>query len=145
MTCADATPLMVSKSSLILRSAKLRISFNSPEPESATRMMGSSDGSKRSTMGDSASVGSTRRSSFSRTSIDKRSMSESQSNSSVTSDTPGRDTEWIDFKPRNTPTASSTGRVTRFSTSCGAVSGKSVWTVIEGYEMSGKSSSGSRL
>ena len=59
-------------------------------------------------------------------------MSAPQSNSSVTSETPGRETEWTVRSPRSTPTASSTGRVTRFSTSAGAVSGKSVWTVSDG-------------
>jgi len=54
-------------------------------------------------------------------------MSLPQLNSRVTSDRPERLTEWMVSRPRNTPTASSMGRVTRFSTSWGAVSGNSVW------------------
>ncbi len=59
-------------------------------------------------------------------------MSLPQANSSVTSEIPARLTEWIVSSPRRTPTASSMGRVTRFSTSCGAVSGNSVWTTRDG-------------
>ena len=59
-------------------------------------------------------------------------MSLPQSNSRVTSLIPARLTEWMVVRPRNTPTTSSTGRVTRFSTSCGAVSGNSVWTTSDG-------------
>jgi len=129
---AAATPLTVSKSCLSWRSASRRCEVRSPGPVSASRTTGSSAGSKRSTTGSSASSGSSRRSSFSRTSMASWSMSASHSNSRITSDCPGRDTEWMDCRPRSTPTASSTGRVTRFSTSCGAVSGKSVCTVIDG-------------
>ncbi len=94
--------------------------------------MGSRLGSKRSTTGSVASSGRISRSSFSRTSMDSRSMSAPHSNSRVTSLMPARDTECTVCSPRSTPTASSTGRVTRFSTSWGAVSGNSVCTVIEG-------------
>ena len=59
-------------------------------------------------------------------------MSAPHSNSSVTSETPGRETEWIARSPFSTPTVSSIGRVIRFSTSAGAVSGNSVWTVRVG-------------
>ena len=68
-------------------------------------------------------------------------MSDPQSNSSVTSEMLARETECMVSRPRSTPTTSSTGRVMSVSTSWGAVSGKSVWTVREGYAMSGKSSS----
>ena len=67
-------------------------------------------------------------------------MSEPHSNSSVTSLRPGRETLRTVLRPRSTPTASSTGRDTSVSISCGAVSGKSVWTVIDGCVMSGNSS-----
>ncbi len=59
-------------------------------------------------------------------------MSVFQSKFRVTSLTPARLTEWTSRRPRRTPTASSTGRVMRASTSSGAVSGKSVWMVMLG-------------
>ncbi len=43
-----------------------------------------------------------------------------QANSSVTCERPGFETELIRWTPATTPTASSTGRVTRDSTSAGA-------------------------
>ncbi len=59
-------------------------------------------------------------------------MSVPQRNSSVTSDWPARDTERTSRTLRMMLTASSTGRVTRFSTSSGAAPGNSVRTVIVG-------------
>ncbi len=56
-------------------------------------------------------------------------MSVPQPNSRVICEIPDWLTEWTLRSPGTTPTASSSGRVTRFSTSTGAVFGKSVWTV----------------
>ncbi len=46
-----------------------------------------------------------------------------QVNSRMISDIPGLDTERTERSPLMTPTASSSGRVTKFSTSAGAASG----------------------
>jgi hypothetical protein len=59
-------------------------------------------------------------------------MSVPQSNCRVTWDRPAWLTECTRRSPGTTPTASSIGRVTRFSTSTGAVPGKSVWRVSVG-------------
>ena len=59
-------------------------------------------------------------------------MSVPQTNSSVTSDWPERDTERTWRTLRMMPTASSTGRVISFSISSGAAPGSSVRTVSVG-------------
>ena len=107
-------------------------------------MTGSLDGSKRSSSGRFASSGSSSRSSFSRTSIPARSMSVPQTNSRITSDCPDRETERTWRTLRMIPTASSTGRVIRFSISSGAAPVSSVRTVSVGYERSGRRLSLSR-
>ena len=69
----------------------------------------------------------------------------SQVNSSTTSEMPARLTEEIRRRPPTTPSASSTGRETSFSTSSGAAPGYSVRTVSVGYDISGIRVTGSRL
>ncbi|MBK7703731.1 MAG: hypothetical protein IPI34_13030 [bacterium] len=59
-------------------------------------------------------------------------MSVPQPNSSVICDSPLWLMEWTRRRPGTTPTASSSGRVTRFSTSAGAVLGNSVCSVTLG-------------
>ena len=61
-----------------------------------------------------------------------KSIGSSHSNSSTTSDKPGRDVERMSRTPGITPTASSIGRVTNCSTETGAASSYSVWIVNEG-------------
>ncbi len=95
-------------------------------------MIGSVDGLKRSSTGGSTSSGRLRFSSFSRTSRLAWSMSVPQANSSTTSLWPGREIECSLRRPLTTPTASSTGSVTRFSISEGAAPVYSVRTVRVG-------------
>ncbi len=71
-------------------------------------------------------------SSFSRTSTPAISMSVPHRNSSVTSDCPERDTERTSRTLRITPTVSSIGFVSRFSTSTGAAPVNSVRIVRVG-------------
>ena len=92
-------------------------------------MIGSLAGSKRSSTGFVDSRGRATRSSFWRTSSAAKSMLRPQSNSSVTCDRPGRETEVRRWTPATTPTASSTGRVSSDSTSAGAAPGKRLSTV----------------
>ena len=54
------------------------------------------------------------------------------SNSRITSETPGREIELVRTTPETTPTASSTGLETRYSTSPGAEPGYSVRMVRVG-------------
>lgn len=101
-------------------------------PASTMRMTGSVDGSKRRITGFSASSGSRSTSSLSRTSMLAISMFVPQANSSSTSLWPVRDTERSRRRPLTTPTASSTGSVSRFSISLGAAPVYSVRTVSVG-------------
>ena len=83
-------------------------------------MIGSVDGLKRSSSGFFASSGSCTVSSLSRTSRLAMSMSVPHANSSTTSDWPVREIECTLRTFLTTPTASSTGWLTRFSISSGA-------------------------
>ena len=120
-TTAAATPSMRSKARLRSSSAMNRSCARSSEPCRPTRMMGSSDGSKRSRIGGSASRGSRTRSRRSRTSRAAKSMSVSHANSRVTSETSARDEDVTRTTLLTTPTAFSIGRVSRDSISTGAV------------------------
>ena len=113
-------------------SAICRSSSSGRSPVKARRMIGSSEGSKRSTRGISASRGSSTRPSFSRTSIagevHRLVPLELQDHLGQA----GRETERMSRTPGITPTASSIGRVTNCSTEIGAASGYSVWIVSVG-------------
>ncbi len=104
----------------------------SPAPDRLSSITGSSDGSKRRISGRSACSGSRIRSSFSSESWIASDIGVSQLNSSTTSLTPARLMLDTRRSPPTTPSASSTGRLTSFSTSSGAAPGYSVRTVIVG-------------
>ena len=95
-------------------------------------MIGSSEGSKRSTRGCPASSGIWTSPSFSRTSSEAKSISSPHSNSSTTSEMPAREVLRRSRTPGMTPTASSIGLVMNCSTESGAASVYSVWIVSVG-------------
>ena len=82
---------------------------SAPSPASESSITGSSEGSKRSTSGRSASSGRNTVSSFSRVSWTASDISVSHENSRTTSETPARETLETRRRPATTPSASSIG------------------------------------
>ena len=131
-TRTAATPSRLSRSSRTRSSATRRSSMRLLPPWRAMRMIGSREGSKRSRIGLSASSGRSTRSSFSLRSREAKSMSVPHSNSTMTSDSPGRETELTRTTRLTTPTSPSIGSEISRSISAGAVPGYSVRMVIVG-------------
>ena len=132
LTSTAATPSTRSRFRCTSCSAIRRSRTRSSLPVRPKRRIGSSDGSKRRSVGRGASSGRRTTSSRSRTSSAAISMSVSQPNSSVTSLRSGREEDTTRATLFTTPTASSIGRVIRFSISLGAAPSYSVRTVSEG-------------